>query len=86
MKATFKTIKNKNDNPTLADAQKYVGGWVELVRLNDGVLIINEEGKLKDLDLNPEASKLFSDTHGHTDYICGPAIYIPKNVPSEWHS
>ena len=81
----FKKITDIKDDPSLKDAQSFVGGWVELVRLNDGVLIINEEGKLKDLDLNPEASKLFSDSHGHTDYICGPAIYIPSSVPSEWH-
>ena len=27
---TLKEIKSKNDNPSLSDAQKFVGGWVEV--------------------------------------------------------
>ena len=83
----FKKITDIKDDPSLKDAQSFVGGWVELVRLNDGILLINEERKLKDLDLNPEASKLYSDSYGHTDYIVGPAIYIPNTLQkSEWFS
>ena len=45
---TVKEIQSKNDDPSLSDAQKFVGGWVEVVQVNDGILIIDEEGKLKD--------------------------------------
>ena len=81
----LKKIENKNDNPTLSDAQKFVGGYVELVKLKDGILIVNEEGKIKQLDYNEPASKLYAESYGDLDIIFGPAIYIPNNVPSQWH-
>ena len=81
----LKKIENKNDNPTLSDAQKFVGGYVELVKVKDGILLIDEEGKLKDTPVNVDASKVSCATYGDQDIIVGPAIYIPNNVPSEWH-
>ena len=42
---TVKEIQSKNDDPSLSDAQKFVGGYVEVVQVNDGILIIDEEGK-----------------------------------------
>ena len=83
---TTKEIKNKNDDPSLSDAQKFVGGWVEVVRVNDGILIIDEEGKLKDKPVNEVASKMYADKYGDADVIVGDAIYIPNKIPSEWHS
>jgi len=82
---TTKEIKNKNDNPSLSDAQKFVGGWVEVVKVKDGILIIDEEGKLKDKPVNEIASKMYADKYGDEDIIVGDAIYIPNNIPSEWH-
>ena len=45
---TVKEIQSKKDDPSLSDAQKFVGGWVEVVQVNDGILIIDEEGKMKE--------------------------------------
>ena len=81
----LKKIESKNDNPTLSDAQKFVGGWVELVKVKDGILLIDEEGKLKDKPVNEPASKMYAESYGDQDIIVGDAIYIPNNVPSEWH-
>jgi len=83
---TVKEIQSKNDDPSLSDAQKFVGGWVEVVRVNDGILIIDEEGKLKDKPVNEVASKMYADKYGDEDIIVGDAIYIPNKIPSEWHS
>ena len=83
---TVKEIQSKNDDPSLSDAQKFVGGWVEVVQVNDGILIIDEEGKLKDKPVNEVASKMYADKYGDEDIIVGDAIYIPKDIPSEWHS
>jgi len=83
---TLREIKKKEDNPSLSDAQEFVGGWVELVKVKDGILLIDEEGKLKDKPVNELASKLYFDTYGDQDIIVGDAIYIPNNVPSEWHA
>ena len=82
---TTKEIKSKNDDPSLSDAQKFVGGWVEVVQVNDGILIIDEEGKLKDKPVNEVASKMYADKYGDEDIIVGDAIYIPHKIPSEWH-
>jgi hypothetical protein len=44
---------------TLAQAQGLVGGYVELVRLGKkGVLLVDEEGLIKQLPINHQASKL----------------------------
>jgi hypothetical protein len=83
---TVKEIQSKKDDPSLSDAQKFVGGWVEVVQVNDGILIIDEEGKLKDKPVNEVASKMYADKYGDADVIVGDAIYIPNKIPSEWHS
>ena len=83
---TTKEIQSKKDDPSLSDAQKFVGGWVEVVQVNDGILIIDEEGKMKNKPVNEIASKMYADKYGDADVIVGDAIYIPKDIPSEWHS
>ena len=83
---TVKEIQSKKDDPSLSDAQKFVGGWVEVVQVNDGILIIDEEGKLKYNPVNEVASKMYADKYGAADVIVGDAIYIPNKIPSEWHS
>ena len=82
---TVKEIQSKNDDPSLSDAQKFVGGWVEVVQVNDGILIIDEEGKLKDKPVNEVASKMYADKYGDEDIIVGDAIYVPNGVVSDWH-
>ena len=78
-------IKRKEDSPSLSDAQKFVGGWVEVVQVNDGVLIIDEEGKLKNKDVNEISSKMYADKYGDADTIVGDAIYVPNGIVSDWH-
>ena len=84
MTTTWK-IKRKEDSPSLSEAQKFVGGWVEVVQVNDGVLIIDEEGKLKDKPVNEVASKMYADKYGDEDIIVGDAIYVPNGIVSDWH-
>ena len=82
---TVKEIQSKEDSPSLSEAQKFVGGWVEVVQVNDGILIIDEEGKLKDKPVNEVASKMYADKYGDEDIIVGDAIYIPNGIKSDWH-
>ena len=82
---TLKEIQSKEDSPSLSEAQKFVGGWVEVVQVNDGVLIIDEEGKLKDKPVNEVASKMYADKYGDEDIIVGDAIYVPNGIVSDWH-
>jgi len=78
------TIFDKKE-PTLEEAQKLVGGYVEALTIGDGdKLVFNEEGKLRDLPMNEEATKLFTDEYGDVDYICGNAILIKKSIRKNW--
>jgi hypothetical protein len=59
------------DSPSLEGAQKIVGGYVEMQTLPNGdQLLIDEDGRMKALDYNPEASELFGGL------IVGPALLL----------
>ena len=88
----FKIVSDSKDEPTLESAQEFVGGYVEGITFPNGdYLIINEEGKLKGLPLNPEATALWRATFdndnyitGRKDVVVGPAIYIKKHALKDW--
>ena len=87
-KEQFKFVEKVEDTPTLKEAQDFVGGMVECVTWPNGdLLIVNEEGKLIGLPLNPEATLLWRMTFdndnyvtGRKDFVVGPAIYIKKHA------
>ena len=91
-KAKLKIIDDVKLEPTLKEAQAFVGGYVEGISFPNGdYLIINEEGKLKNLPFNEEASKLWKDTFdndnymtGRNDFVVGNAILIKKSALKEW--
>ncbi len=63
------TIEDKA--PSLEAAQAFVGGFVQMVALEDGSqLLVNEEGLLKDLPCNYPASILAGQT------LVGNAIWL----------
>ena len=92
--AEFKIIEDSKDEPTLKAAQEFVGGYVEGIPFPNGdYLIVNEEGKLKGLPLNPEATALWKATFdndnfitGRNDFVVGPAILIKKAALKRWAS
>ena len=92
--AEFKIIEDSKDEPTLKAAQEFVGGYVEGIPFPNGdYLIINEEGKLMGLPLNPEATALWKATFdndnfitGRNDFVVGPAILIKKQALKIWAS
>ena len=55
--------KSYDQEPSLGDLQYLVGGYIERIScLKDGKIcdmIINEEGRMYDYDVNKEATKLF---------------------------
>ena len=87
-KEQFKFVEKIEDTPTLKEAQDFVGGMVECITWPNGdLLIVNEEGKLMGLPLNPEATLLWRMTFdndnyvtGRKDFVVGPAIYIKKHA------
>ena len=90
----FKIINDVKDEPDLKSAQAFVGGRVEGISFPNGdYLIVNEEGKLMQLPLNPEATLLWRLTFtkdkyvtGYNDFVVGPAILIKKKALKQWAS
>ena len=90
----FKIIKDSKDEPNLKEAQEFVGGYVEGITFPNGdYLIINEEGKLRNLPLNSEATMMWRATFtkdkyafGYDDFVVGPAILIKKDALKIWAS
>ena len=88
----FKIITDKKDEPDLQSAQLFVGGYVEAVTFPNGdLLLLNEEGKLMQMPLNPEATTLWKATFdndnyitGRDDFVVGPAILIKKQALNTW--
>ena len=92
--AKLQIIEDSKHEPNLKAAQKFVGGYVEGITFPNGdYLIINEEGKLMQLPLNPEATALWRATFdndnfvtGRKDFVVGPAILIKKDALKIWAS
>ena len=88
----FKLITDKKDEPDYKAVSKFVGGMVECVSMPNGdLLLLNEEGKLMRLPLNPEATTLWKATFdndnyitGRDDFVVGPAILIKKQALNTW--
>ena len=88
----FKIIDDVKDEPTLESAQEFVGGMVQGIEFPNGdYMIMNEEGKLMQLPLNPEATTLWRATFtkdkylfGYDDWVSGPAILIKKQALKRW--
>ena len=90
--AKLQIIENSKHEPNLKAAQEFVGGYVEGIPFPNGdYLIVNEEGKLRNLPLNEEATKLWRSTFtkdkylfGYDDFVVGPAILIKANALKRW--
>ncbi len=57
----------------LEELQAIVGGWIEIIFLSDdegGVMILNEEGKLRNLPYNKRATML------HRRFVYEPDIIV----------
>ena len=90
----FKIIDDVKDEPTLEQAQEFVGGMVQGIEFPNGdYMLMNEEGKLMQLPLNPEATTLWRSTFtkdkylfGYDDWVSGPAILIKHKALKRWAS
>ena len=82
MNTQFKTIDKKEDIPSLEQAQKFVDGYVERMKLPNGsVLLFNEDGLRKELPLNDEATKLVNSLNPiYFVRVVGNVIHLPKEL------
>lgn len=68
---------------TLKEMQGYVGGYIEYAcGTEDGhAMFVNEEGKLRGLEINVAATMIFHALRGPCDVIVGDAIFL---APGEY--
>ena len=65
----------------LDELKGIVDGYIEIVRLNDGrVIVIDLEGKSKDKAVNIPATNILRRDHFTTDYIVGTAIVCDADM------
>jgi hypothetical protein len=72
---TIENMTTKKKNPSLAELQTAVGGYIEIVTLpNNKLLVVDEEGKLKNRPINSKATAVMTRAFGHVDVIVGDAV------------
>lgn len=61
----------------LKEMQEIVGGYLQVVHLKDGrVMVLNEEGKIDHLDYNEQATHLYNNQY---DFIVGDVLVTPAS-------
>lgn len=73
--------KNGSDF-SLEELQGYVGGYIEIVHLGRGeIMVVNEEGKLHNTPTNLNATALYQFATGDCkDFIAGDVLLTQKNM------
>ena len=60
---------------SLKELKDVVGGWIEVIRLQNEYMVLNEEGKLCGLPLNITATNIVKNNSNYfNDYIVGNVI------------
>jgi hypothetical protein len=63
---------------TLGELSSFVNGYVQIVTLKDGrLMIMNEEGKIDGLEQNDTATNLAKSVLFHGDYVVGDVLVTP---------
>jgi hypothetical protein len=63
---------------TLKELSNFVNGYIQIISLKDGrLMVLNEEGKISQLDVNNTATNLAKDTLFKDDYIVGDVLVTP---------
>ena len=84
LKANGDIIENvmpqKGKHFSLKEMQEIVDGYIEILDLQNGKLIIlNEEGKLEGLPYNMAATIMYRSAYMTYDYIVGDVLVCDKN-------
>ena len=87
----FKIIEKGQKEPSLSEAQDFVGGFVEGLEIPNGdYMLLNEEGLIHNLDRNQKANNYLesvSTKHGYATglfNIVGPVILIKHSARKQW--
>ena len=73
---TARSVHPKNGKTfSLKELQQYVGGYIELVHLNDGrIMVVNEEGKIRKVQENKVATTWLHKYANNRGYIVGDVL------------
>lgn len=65
---------------SLAEMQAVVGGYIEVVFLDNGeIMVVNEEGKLNGLPYNVAATDYMKANSRYDDFIVGNALVCKRS-------
>ena len=65
---------------SLEELQGYVDGLIEIVSLYDGrLMVLNDEGLINGLPINPLATAIYQNATGVNDYILGNVLICQDN-------
>ena len=72
---------DKGKTFSLRELQDTVGGFIEIIRLDNhkAFMVLHEEGKLIGLPINSKATKIFQEQYGTGDYIVGDVLIAQYN-------
>jgi len=63
---------------TLGELREFVKGFIEIITLSDGrLMVVNEEGKINGLEQNESATKLAKPVLFGSDFIVGDVLVTP---------
>ena len=63
---------------SLKELKEIVGGYIEILDLDDAYMVINEEGKLLNLPFNLDATRIYQHFTKIGDYIVGDVLICDK--------
>ena len=74
------TVEPKNGKDfKYEELREFVDGYIEMVYLkNNEIMVVNEEGKLNNLDLNENATNVYIQSYGLKDVIVGNVLLTKK--------
>ena len=74
-------VEQKNGKDfKLRELQKIVDGYIEIVWLPNGkIMVLNEDGKSRELETNIEATRIYYNVFGYTDIIVGDVLICDAN-------
>ena len=71
---------NNGNDFKLEELQSIVDGYIEIVWMpNNEIMVVNEDGKLRDLPVNQEATKIYQEIFGFNDMIVGDVLLCNAN-------
>ena len=83
IKTTGEVIETQPKNGTdfqFDELQAIVGGYIEVVNMRDGRLIVcDEEGKLKGKERNHKATDIFHSVFNTNDFMVGDVLVCNEN-------